>query len=162
MTAAPPNPEEAPTGAGDAAGGVGDAGGVGGAGSTAPDRYVMSDADVDAAFAAASERALRDIAEVPAAEVVTTLAVHLMSAAAVKLGLGEGPDAAAETDLAEARTLITALAGLVVASAPDIGNMHAAPLRDGLTALQRAFREMSAIPDAAGEGPGEKWTGPVY
>lgn len=110
----------------------------------------------------AAAAALRDIAEVPAAEVVTTLAVHLMSAAAVKLGLAEGPDAAAEVDLAEARTLITALAGLVVASAPDIGSMHAAPLRDGLTALQRAFREASAIADAPGEGPGEKWTGPVF
>ena len=101
----------------------------------------------------------RDLAEVPAAEVVTTLAVHLMSAAAIRCGLGEGPDAAEEMDLAEARILITALAGLVTAAAPDLGSMHAAPLRDGLAALQRAFREASPIPDPPGEGPGERLTG---
>ena len=33
--------------------------------------------------------------------------------------------------------------------------MHAAPLRDGLQSLQRAFREASHTPDAPGEGPGE-------
>ena len=38
---------------------------------------------------------VRDIAEVPAIEVITTSAVHLMSAAAVKCGLAEGPDAEA-------------------------------------------------------------------
>jgi hypothetical protein len=43
-----------------------------------------------------------------------------------------------------------------------IGSMHAAPLRDGLTALQRAFREASAFPDPPGMGPGEDLTGPVY
>lgn len=104
----------------------------------------------------------RELAEVPAAEVVTTVAVHLMSAAAIRCGLGEGPAAAAERDLAEARILINALAGLVVAGAPDIGSVHAAPLRDGLTALQRAFREASPVPDAPGAGPGEAFTGPVY
>lgn len=103
----------------------------------------------------------RDIAEVPAVEVVTTVALHLMSAAAVKLGLGEGPQAESERDLADARILIHALAGLVTAAAPDLGSMHAAPLRDGLTALQRAFREESAFPDPPGEGPGERFTGPV-
>ena len=35
--------------------------------------------------------AQRDLADVPAAEIVTTLAVHLMSAAAIRCGLGEGP-----------------------------------------------------------------------
>ncbi len=103
----------------------------------------------------------RDLAEVPAAEIVTTLAVHLMSAAALRCGLGEGPDAADEMDLAEARILITALAGLVTASAPDLGSMHAAPLRDGLKSLQLAFREASPIPDPPGEGPGERLTGRV-
>lgn len=107
------------------------------------------------------DQAARDLAEVPAVEVVTTLAVHLMSAAAVRCGLGEGPNAAAETDLAEARILITALAGLITAAAPDLGPQHAAPLRDGLTALQRAFREASTYPDAPGAGPGESLTGPV-
>ncbi len=95
----------------------------------------------------------RDLADVPAAEVIARTAVHLMSAAAVKTGLGEeGP---AALDLDEARKLITALAGLVTAARPDLG-IHAAPLRDGLQALQRAFREASPLPDAPGEGPGER------
>jgi hypothetical protein len=107
------------------------------------------------------EGAVRDIAEVPAVELINTVAVHLMSAAAVKLGLGDGPDAAAEIDLDEARKLITSLAGLVVASAPEISDSHARPLRDGLRSLQLAFRESSPIADPPGQGPGEKWTGPV-
>jgi hypothetical protein len=90
----------------------------------------------------------RDLAEVPAVEVVTTVAVHLMSAAAVKLGLADEPDAAEHTDLDDARTLITA-------AAPELGPFHAAPLRDGLQTLQRAFREASAHPDPPGQGPGE-------
>ena len=53
---------------------------------------------------------------------IVTAAVHLMSAAAVKCGLAEGPDAQDHLDLDEARRLITALAGLVTASAPDLGN----------------------------------------
>lgn len=103
--------------------------------------------------------ATRDIAEVPAVEVITTAAVHLMSAAAVKVGLAENPDE--QTDLDEARKLINALAGLITAGAPEISDMHARSLRDGLRSLQLAFREASAIPDAIGQGPGEKWTGPV-
>lgn len=103
----------------------------------------------------------RDIAEVPAVEVITTTAVHLMSAAAVKCGLAAGDDADELKDLDEARKLITALAGLVTAGAPEIGSQHAAPLRDGLRSLQLAFREASIIPDAPGQGPGEKFTGPV-
>ena len=94
----------------------------------------------------------RDLAEVPAVEVVATVAVHLMSAAAVKCGLADP----AELDLAEARILINALAGLVNAAAPDLGSMHAAPLRDGLSTLQAAFREASDIPDDDGTGPGER------
>ena len=100
----------------------------------------------------------RDIAEVPAAEVIASAAVHLMSAAAVKCGLAE--EGRELQDLDEARKLITALAGLVTAARPDLG-VHAAPLRDGLQALQRAFREASREQDAPGEGPGEKLTGPV-
>ena len=103
----------------------------------------------------------RDIAEVPAVEIITTAAVHLMSAAAVKCGLADGPDAEELKDLDEARRLITALAGLVTAAAPDIGSQHAAPLRDGLKTLQLAFREASAYPDPPGQGPGEKLTGSV-
>jgi hypothetical protein len=102
----------------------------------------------------------RDIADVPAVEVITTVAVHLMSAAAVNLGLAE--DGEAHKDLDEARKLITALAGLVTAGAPEISNFHAAPLRDGLKSLQLAFREASLVPDEPGHGPGEKFTGPVY
>ena len=102
----------------------------------------------------------RDIADVPAVEVITTVAVHLMSAAAVNLGLAE--DGEVHKDLDEARKLITALAGLVTAGAPEISNFHAAPLRDGLKSLQLAFREASLVPDEPGNGPGEKFTGPVY
>jgi hypothetical protein len=104
---------------------------------------------------------VRDIAEVAAVEVITTTAVHLMSAAAVKCGLADGADAADLKDLDEARKLITALAGLVTAAAPEIGSQHAGPLRDGLRSLQLAFREASAIQDEPGKGPGEKYTGPV-
>ena len=105
------------------------------------------------------EGATRDIAEVPAVEIITTAAVHLMSAAAVKVGLADDPDE--QIDLDEARKLINALAGLITAGAPEISDMHARSLRDGLRSLQLAFREASVIPDELGKGPGEKWTGPV-
>lgn len=104
---------------------------------------------------------IRDISEVPAVEVINTVAVHLMSAAAVKLGLSDTPDAASEIDLDEARKLIIVLAGFVTAAAPEIGDQHARPLRDGLRSLQLAFRETSTFPDPIGKGPGEKFTGPV-
>ena len=103
----------------------------------------------------------RDIAEVPAVELIMTVSVHLMSAAAVKLGLADDPDASDEVDLDEARKLINALAGLVTAGAPEIADVHARPLRDGLRSLQLAFREASPIADEPGKGPGEKWTGSV-
>ena len=104
---------------------------------------------------------IRDISEVPAVEVITTGAVHLMSAAAVKVGLADDPEAEELKDLDEARKLITALAGLVTAAAPEIGSQHAGPLRDGLRSLQLAFREASLIPDEPDRGPCEKITGPV-
>jgi hypothetical protein len=104
---------------------------------------------------------IRDIGEVPAIEVINTVAIHLLSATAVKLGLADDPDAASQIDLDEARKLINALAGLVTASAPELGDHHALALRDGLRTVQLAFREASSIPDAVGKGPGEKWTGPV-
>ena len=107
----------------------------------------------------AAAAATRDIADVPAVEVITTTAVHLMSAAAVKLGLADDPDN--QLDLDEARKLINALAGLITAGASEISDMHARSLRDGLRSLQLAFREASVIPDPIGKGPGEKWTGPV-
>jgi hypothetical protein len=120
-----------------------------------PDAVNPASEPSDAAAAA------RDIAEVPAVEVITTAAVHLMSAAAVKCGLAEDAEAQGHRDLAEARVLIQALAGLVTATAPDLGGAHAAPLRDGLKALQLAFREASPYPDAPGDGPGERLTGPT-
>lgn len=109
----------------------------------------------------AVDQQARDIAEVPAVELINTVSVHLMSAAAVKTGLAEDDEAAAMKDLDEARKLITALAGLVTAAAPEVGSQHAMPLRDGLRSLQLAFREESSVADAPGQGPGEKWTGPV-
>ena len=108
--------------------------------------------------------AARDISEVPAVEVITTAAIHLMSAAAVKCGLSpDTPESrgADLVDLDEARRLIVALAGLVTAAAPEIGSQHARALRDGLRSLQLAYREASPYPDAPGEGPGETLTGPV-
>ena len=117
----------------------------------------MSESDQNEAI----HKAVLDIAEVPAIEVSVEVAVNLMSAAAIKCGLAEGPDAASLTDLDEARKLINALAGLITAAAPDISDSHARPLRDGLRSLQLAFREASPIPDEIGKGPGEKWTGPV-
>jgi hypothetical protein len=103
--------------------------------------------------------AIRDMSEIPAVELIQTVAVHLLSASAVKCGLTDNPEG--EIDLAEARKLITALAGLITAAAPEIGDHHARVLRDGLRSVQLAFREASAFPDAPGQGPGEKFTGPV-
>jgi len=109
--------------------------------------------------APALEGLTRDIAEVPAAEVITACAVNLMSAAAVKLGLAENGEAM--LDLDEARRLIEALAGLVDGAGPYL-SFHAAPVKDGLKSLQLAFREASRFPDEPGKGPGERYTGPVY
>ena len=109
--------------------------------------------DIDA------DQAVRDIADVAAVEVITTASVHLLSAAAVKCGLADDPES--QTDLDEARKLINALAGLITAGAPEISDMHARSLRDGLRSVQLAFREASTIPDPPGQGPGEKYTGPV-
>ncbi|TCP44747.1 hypothetical protein EV191_11932 [Tamaricihabitans halophyticus] len=105
---------------------------------------------------------VRELAEVPSVEVISRSAVMLMSAAAERLGLSASdPAASPSRDLDEARRLITALAGLVTASAEYLGP-HAGPLRDGLQSLQRAFREESVLPDEPGNGPGERYTGPVY
>lgn len=106
-----------------------------------------------------TEQLTRDIAEVNAVEIITTTAVHIMSAAAVKCGLAQGQENI--KDLDEARKLINALAGLITAAAPDLTDSHARPLRDGLRSLQLAFKEASQIPDLPGKGPGEKFTGAV-
>ncbi len=108
---------------------------------------------------ATTDAAARDIADVPAIEVINTVAVHLLSAAAVKCGLADDPES--QLDLDEARKLINALAGLVTASAPDLGDQHARALRDGLRSVQLAFREASPIQDPPGKGAGEKYTGAV-
>ena len=105
---------------------------------------------------------IRDLADVPAIEVISRAAVMLMSSAAEKLGLSDpDPENSPHLDLDEARRVITALAGLVTASVEYLGP-HAGPIREGLQALQRAFRETSAHPDEPGKGPGEKYTGPVF
>lgn len=93
------------------------------------------------------------MAEIPAVEVITRAAVMLMSAAAEKLGLAS--DGQQYLDLDEARRLIEAYAGLFKAAQADLG-VHRQPLREGLTALQEAFREASPYPDAPGQGPGER------
>lgn len=103
---------------------------------------------------------VRELADIPAIEVISRAAVMLMSSAAEKLGLADGPGEQ-PVDLDEARRLITALAGLITASVEYLGP-HAGPFRDGLQSLQRAFREASAYPDDPGKGPGEKLTGPVF
>ena len=135
-----------------------------GPGGTGPIVWVMSETPPQSAEndsqAADFDAMTRDIAEVPAVEVIVTVAVNLMSAAAVKLGLTEEGDT--HKDLDEARKLVHALAGLLDASTTEISSFHAAPLRDGLKSLQLAFREASFVPDEPGQGPGEKYTGPVY
>jgi hypothetical protein len=98
----------------------------------------------------------RELVDIPAVEVISRAVVMLMSAAAEQLGLAsDDPDAPAHRDLDQARTLIIALAGLVNAATPELGP-HAAAYRDGLAALQAAFREYSVHPDAPGHGPGER------
>lgn len=103
-------------------------------------------------FETLDEVAVRDLATVPAVEVITRAAVMLMSASAEKLGLA--PDGEPQLDLDEARRLITALAGLFAASQEYLG-AHRQPLRDGVKSLQSAFREASRYPDEPGQGPGE-------
>ena len=118
--------------------------------------------ELPASSQSAAEPPIRELGDIPAVEVITRAAVILMSAAAEKLGLSsEDPDESPQRDLDEARRLITALAGLVTASAEYLGP-HAGPVRDGLKTLQLAFREASAAPDEPGHGPGEKYTGPVW
>lgn len=97
----------------------------------------------------------RELADIPASEVISRAAVMLMSAAAEQIGLSSpDPSNPEHRDLDQARQLITALAGLVKAAAPDLGP-HAAAFRDGVQALQKAFREYSLVEDEPGKGPGE-------
>ena len=113
-------------------------------------------ADIATDIATARQPDMRELVDIPAVEVISRAVVMLMSAAAEQLGLAsDDPDAPAHRDLDQARTLITALAGLVNAAAPELGP-HAAAFRDGLGALQAAFREYSVHPDEPGHGPGER------
>lgn len=125
---------------------------------TNPENAAESTNLVDSSAVSAAISAARDLSALSSVEILSLHIVDLMTAAAVKLGEFEGT----ETDLAEARILINALAGLIDASAPDLGSHHAAPMRDGLQTLQRSFRERSLIKDEPGMGPGEQYTGPVY
>ncbi|KAA0917353.1 DUF1844 domain-containing protein [Dietzia sp. ANT_WB102] len=110
----------------------------------------------------AREVEIVDLADVSAQEIIFRSIVVLMSAAAEKLGLSDDdPSKSPRLDLDESRKLITALAGLVAGSAEHLGP-QARVVKDGLQGLQRAFREASAYPDEPGDGPGEKFTGPVY
>jgi len=98
------------------------------------------------------DRPMSELVSVPAADVISGAATVLIRASAERLGLepAEEPD----LDLDQARVLITALAGLLAASRDQLGEAGEA-LIAGLRTLQNAFREASARPDAAGEGPGE-------
>lgn len=111
----------------------------------APDLDLEPDRDLDPD--------VRELAQIPAVEVITRASVMLMSAAAEKLGLAS--DGEQYLDLDEARRLIDAYAGLLGAAQADLG-VHRQPLRDGLKSLQAAFREASRYPDAPGQGPGER------
>ncbi len=97
---------------------------------------------------------LRELVSVPATEVIIRAAVLLVSSAADRLGLS--PDGEPSLDLGEARTLITALAGLLAACADTLGE-HGEPLRAALRSLQSAFRAASRVPDEPGQGPGEQY-----
>lgn len=108
-------------------------------------------------FDALDDVPVRELAVLPAADVIRRAAVTLISATAEKLGLS--PDGEPTLDLDDARALIDALAGLLAAAEAHLGDDERAPLLDGLRTLQAAFREASARPDAPGEGPGEAFVG---
>jgi hypothetical protein len=113
-----------------------------------------TDASTDAPTDATAAGPVREMVDIPAVEVISRAAVMLMSAAAEQLGLASAdPDDPEHRDLDQARALITALAGLLRASLPDLGP-HAAAFRDGLDGLQKAFREYSLVQDEPGQGPG--------
>ena len=101
---------------------------------------------------------ITDLADLPAVEIVARYSIELLNVAAVHCGLAENGRPA---DLDEARKLINAVAGLITGAAAYMGDQHARILRHALREVQLAFREASVIKDAPGEGPGEKFTGPV-
>ena len=111
----------------------------------------------------AADPTTRELAEIPAVEVITRSAVMLMSAAAEKLGLSAPttPTTVRYRDLDEA-TAPDHRAGRAGDGVGEYLGPHAGPVRDGLKSLQLAFRESSAAPEEPGHGPGEKYTGPVW
>ena len=118
--------------------------------------------DIPTALADEGTESSTDVGDLPALTVISQAALMLMSASAAKLGLADDEATGYQhQDLDEAQRLITALAGLVTASAPYLG-MHATQIRDALREPQLGFRAASNPPDAAGDGPGEKLTGPVF
>ena len=106
--------------------------------------------DLDAEQLEALNAQMRDIADVPAIEIIGAAAVHLMSAAAIKCGLGAEQNAEDLKDLDEARKLITALAGFITAAAPDLYatgyahySWHSVKRPLSLTNLARALEKSS-------------------
>ena len=85
----------------------------------APDEMVDSNATV--------ADATRDIAEVPAVEVITTAAVHLMSAAAVKVGLAEfgviRPAARAVDGVVPRFVAVDVIGGVILVGFADEGGL---------------------------------------
>lgn len=103
-------------------------------------------------------QAVGDLVQLAAIAIIGRHVADLATACAVKLGLFA--DGEQVRDLAEARILIEALAGLVDGAAPHSGT-HAGTLRNTLKQLQEAFRHYSLIQDEPGSGPGERYTGYV-
>ena len=114
----------------------------------------MSQSETNPQEALAAQSAW-DLASLSAYDILVAHITNLMTAAAVKTGLYEGGEE--QQDLADARILIDALAGLFDGALPHLGSQHAAPLRDGLQSLQAAFAERSPVADPPGQGPGERF-----
>ena len=101
----------------------------------------------------------RDIADVPSVEIISTAALHLMSAAAVNLGLAE--DLPEHKDLDEARSLIDALAGLLDASPPPSATTTQPPYATA-SAPSNSPSKVLVDPRRTRPSPGEKYTGEVH
>ena len=102
--------------------------------------------------------AIGDLNRLAAVAIIGRHVADLATACAVKLGLYA--EVETDRDLAEARILIEALAGLIDGAAPHSGT-HATTLRETLRQLQQAFRHYSLIQDEPGTAPGERYTGYV-
>ena len=105
---------------------------------------------------------LRDIADVPAIEIISSAAIHMMSAAAVKCGLAADENA---DDLRDPRRSTQSLSPHWQASspppAPEIGSQHAAPCATACAPYSSPSAK-HPLPGRTRQGPGEKLTGPVY